>query len=459
MTNALRRHALVWLATILAAIPTGCVIIPYRPSAETVHDRAEIANPESLRLSVGPRVFLDEMAKAVSKADPRVQAVDGQTFIDTASPTQDLTLAGLKEPATKTLIQPLQLDFVVLFAQPVDKQIDAKGGMLFYLGFFGLGKGKTSTTYWTAVLDAKTLTLVEQLRSESVGTDAGIGLFYGLFVVSDTSGSAQTDAVRHIVETMAATRPAGPLRVAFLAVEPIATPAQLEAEAEKRDLAKPQWAADRYPKFVTAASPPEGQALVYLYRPERDGLDFMTMDFQAGATDSGALISRLYTGGYYPLVVPAGDLTVRVRPWFNEKLPAPVTLHLDAGAILYLRGGTDRSFWHGTSPTLSLVEADKAAGELVNCRLMPPAREHDIEAERRAELGDLLAQYHVLELKRTGVTYADGQSLPPDYPAAYKWSLITKNSAGRKELAARLTPEQIAEAEKQAAEWRARSTE
>ena len=395
-------------ALALASVVAGCVVIPYRPDAETKHERAEIAEPGRLRLSVGPRKFLEEMRQAVSKADPRVQAVDGQAFIDTASPTGDLTLARLQDPATLELVAPLQLDYVVLFAEPVDKVMDSKGDMIFYLGFFGLGKARGSTTYWAAVLDARTLKLVEQLTSESVGTDAAVGLFYGLFVVSDTSGSARQDVVSHVVDTLAAARPAGPVRVAFLAVEPIATAEQVEAEAQKRDLARPQWAPDRYPKFVAAPPPAAGQALVYLYRPGRSELPFMTMDLHAGAAGPGAAITRLYDEGYFPFYAPAGDLTVRVQPWFGDQRPDPVVLRVDSGATYYLRGGTDLSFWHGTSPRLDLVATDQRPAELENCRLMPSAREHDREARRRAELGDTLAQIHVREISQTGVTYADG---------------------------------------------------
>jgi hypothetical protein len=262
--SQIMRLARITLA-LLACFIASCVIIPYRPAAETRHDQAAIANPGQLRLNVGPRVFLSDMMKAVSKEDRRVQPVDGQTFIDTASPTGDLTLARLQDPATRELIAPLQLDYIVLLAAPADKVIDDKGGYVFYLGFFGLGKTREATTYWAAVLDARQLQLVEQLQSESVGTDAGVGLFYGLFVVSDTSGSARKDVVRHIVETIATARPTGPVRVAFTAVEPIPTAEQLEREAQKRDLATPQWAPQRYPTFVAAPPPPEGQALIYLY--------------------------------------------------------------------------------------------------------------------------------------------------------------------------------------------------
>jgi len=447
---ALRALAAPGFAWLLASVVASCVVIPYRPDAETQHDRAAIAAPERLRVSVGPRNFLDEMAKAVSKADSRVQPVDGQTFIDTASPARDLTLARLQDPATLELIKPLQLDYVVLLAEPADKVIDASGDMLFILGFFGLGKVQGSTTYWATVLDARTLTLVDQLTSRSVGTDAGIGLVYGLFVLSDTSGSARKDLVSHLVETMATARPSGPLRVAFLAVEPIPTAEQIEAEAEKRDLATPQWAPDRYPKYVAAPRPAEGYGLVYLYWPDSVGLDFMTMDLHTGAVDPGTVITRLYGGGYYPFQAPAGELTVRVQPWFSDRQPAPVTVQVEPGVTYYLQGATNHSFWRGLEPTLRLIRADQAPAELESCRLMPSAREHDIEAERRAERGDTVAQIHLGEISRTGVLYADGGSRPPDYVSAYKWSLVTRSRFGRDALATKLTPAQIAEAEEQA---------
>jgi len=328
--------------------------------------------------------------------------------------------------------------------------------MLAYIGFFGLAKSKGSTTYWTAVLDARTLTLIEQLKSESVGTDVGIGYMYGLFVVSDTGGSARKDVVRHIVQTMAATRPTGPLRVAFLAVEPIPTPEEAAAEAQKRDLATPQWAAERYPAFVPATPPPEGQALIYVYRPER-GPEGTRMDFVAGPPDTGATVSRLHGAGYFPFYVPAGDVTLRPMSWKTVSA-APVTLSAAAGGTYFVRGHTDSSLKHGLTPKAARADAERALVELQNCRLMPSARGYDIEAERRAELGDRIAAIDVWSLKTTGVTYADGQSVPADYPAAYKWSLIAQIRTGRKELEARLTPEQIAEAKQQAAEWRARTT-
>jgi hypothetical protein len=221
------RRVVVAVGFLLTLSLASCVVIPYRTGSETKHDLSEIANPERVRLTVGPRQFLDHMAKEVQKEDKRLQRVDGQTFIDTASPEQELTLARLLDPSTRALIEPLHVDYLVVFGEPKDATLESKGGMTFYMGFVGLAKSKTSTSYWAAVIDVQQLQLVEQLTSEAVGTDAGIGLFYGLFVVSDTGGSAQRAVIRHIVDTIARVKPTGPVRVVFLADEP--TRAALES--------------------------------------------------------------------------------------------------------------------------------------------------------------------------------------------------------------------------------------
>ncbi len=247
--SALSIHSLCRLIASIALGLTiflaGCLVVPYRPTAEpTKHDLSEIPNPERIRLSVSPRVFLEKMAKDVLNQDKRLQQVDGQTFIDTASPEQELTLARLMDPATQTRIEPLKADYLVLLGERKDVNLKQAGGMFIYIGFYGLGKSKKSTTYWAAVIDLRKLQLVEQLTSQAMGTDAGAGLFYGLFVVSDTNGSARNDVTRHIVETIVGAQPAGPIRVVFVSDEPIPTAedvAKAEEEAARLKRLPPRW--------------------------------------------------------------------------------------------------------------------------------------------------------------------------------------------------------------------------
>jgi len=76
-----------------------------------------------------------------------------------------------------------------------------------------------------------------------------------------------------------------------------------------------------------------------------------------------------------------------------------------------------------------------------------------------AAQGDAVAQYN------RGLMYANGQSVPQDYVQAHKWFNLaaatpidksTQDEAvkARDSVAARMTPAQIAEAQKLAREWK-----
>jgi hypothetical protein len=148
----------------------GCVIVPYQPPAETKLEVTEVPNPERVRLTIGPGNFLKKLAKETLKLDHRLTQVDTRSFIDTAAPGGELTLAGLLDPAMRARVAPLQVDYLVVLGQPKDETLSKKGEMVFYGGFYGLRKSKDSTTNWAAVIDLRELRLVEQLTSNSTGT-------------------------------------------------------------------------------------------------------------------------------------------------------------------------------------------------------------------------------------------------------------------------------------------------
>jgi uncharacterized protein len=77
------------------------------------------------------------------------------------------------------------------------------------------------------------------------------------------------------------------------------------------------------------------------------------------------------------------------------------------------------------------------------------------------------AQGHASAQINLGVMYADGRSVPQDYVRAYMWwSLAAAHSMGdeqklatdnREAVASRMTPAQIAEAQRLASEWKPKS--
>jgi hypothetical protein len=460
LRHRLRRAG--WLASLGLCL-AGCVVIPYQPEPETRHELADVPGAELIRLSVGPRQFLEEMREAICKADPRIAPVDGQAFIDAAAPDGELTLARLLEPATGERIEPLAVDYLVLLGEPEDRELASRGGMVFYLGFFGLGESTNSSSYWAALVDLEQLRLVEQISSTATGTDRGVGLFYGLFIASDTRGGAQKGLVRDLVAGIAGVRPAGPVRIVLLASEAIRTAEDVAAAQRAERQARPfdPRSMDAYPVFAEPELPAADQGLIYLYRPEKLEGSLWPLALRQRSPAGEFEIVRLWSGGYLPLPAPTGQ----VELWVETDPTRVVALDVAPGGIYYLRASI-RSWSLARIPSrLELVDPPTGRSEVVQCRRLPSTREYLAQTREAAEQGYTHKQLELAELYAAGIDYGPGEALARDDIEAYKWySIVIAAEATRPEwasqagrsresLAARMTPEQLGEATRLAGEW------
>jgi len=348
---------------------SGCIAIPYKTASETKHDLSQVPNPELVRLSVGPRHDLEEMAEAVLKQDKRLQQVDGQTFIDAAAPEQELTLARLLEPATYALIEPLQVDYLVVFSEPEDETLGHVGG---FIPFLGIGGSTASTSAWAAVIDMRQQRLVEQLQSKSVGKSGGVIYgFYGLALEADTKGGAQRGLARRVAETIANERPAGSapevVRVVFLANERIPSPEEARAaEATKPLPDLTPLRSHGNPKFEAAAPPTAEQGLIYFYRPDHG--NEVPLDVRTGTREANIATTRLWRGGYFPFYAPTGAMIV----WPESDQAQSVTLDVKPGETYFVKGWASWG-WSGPHRHLALVDDDEGLREVKKCRRLPSA--------------------------------------------------------------------------------------
>lgn len=456
---------------LLAALAVlgGCVIIPYTPPSETQHERVEVANPDQVVLSVGPRTFLGKMADELRDEVSRVELLDGQAFIDTAAPEGGLTLALLSQPAARERIAALGADYLILLGEPGDELLKSWGEVVPYLGFYGAAKTTASTRYWAALIDLQTMQLVEQLTTTATGTDAGVGLFYGIFVVSDTGGSAQKGVVRNLAQALAAGKPDGPIRVVMLARERLVTDGERQAEAralamrERGSFPSELNPAAACPAFSEPAPPRAGEGLVYLYRPYDlyGSIHPLVVMTRAGASEYQ--LAQIWSGGYFPHPAAAGPLTL----WIAGNLQEAVTLDVEPGQTYFLR--FDIEFWFREKPKGRFKQVDSARGssEVVLCRRLPSARE-DLDVKRaRAEDGYAWDQLRLAQHYEAGVPCAPDESLPRDPVEAYKWYTVIVTTEGvaeplrdlasrqRDRLAPELTAGQLAEATQRALDWQA----
>lgn len=215
------------LATILSrfglllsgVLLSSCVILPYTPSAETVRSPCPMPLEEKVQLNIGPRHLLDEVAGEIQSRLPAMVEVDRLEFRDAAFPDGGWTLGQLLdgEQGCRNLPQPA--DYLVLIGQPQYDTVDSKGGVAFYLGFFGAGKSTSTGDFSALVIDLRHCCPVNVVTAESEGTNLGAGLFYGLFIYPMVDRSVLDGLGRGVADLLAESSSGAPLRVVVMAAE------------------------------------------------------------------------------------------------------------------------------------------------------------------------------------------------------------------------------------------------
>jgi len=433
-------------AVSLATSLTGCVI--YKPAAETTHVPSDSLDAERIRLSVGPRRYLETIAHLTMKQDKRLQQVDGQTFLDAASPDRPLTLARLLDPQTTPLITALKADYLVLLAEPEF--------LASRLELLVASETSRAAAAWVALVDLRSLRVIEQTQSRAAGRDYSLA-YPPFWVLSDTNSSATLDLVRNVVAKIASERPMGTVGLVFLADEPIPTAAEVARAERSHDDTEARWKPERYARFLPAVAS-ESEALVYLYRPETSFGAYVPFDVHARIAGRDALVARLWNGGYFPLEVPAGEVTL----WLSSDPMHIVSFDAKAGETFYAEALTGQS-WGLAQAILFAPPGNSGKGALAKCVLMPSASRADSETLMLAEIGHPDRQFEMGTLYASGVSYADGQSLPRDLVEAYKWFSLAASSdswrspatASRNAIVPRMSAVDVEEAERRVLDWSA----
>lgn len=211
------RWAIAMAACSLAA---GCVIVPYKPRAEVVESQDVALDPAGVLVTLGPRALLEEITEAIVDEDKDIRIVPAQDFLDVAIPGDDLTLQGLLASGHAQQARRVTgADYLVLVGEKKEYTTDEFGGVVPYLGFYGLYKGNEHTTLLSTIIDLEQARPLSDVSAHAKGASAGAGAFYGLFVVPMTGSSARDGMARGIVAALRHAAGTGPLTIAVAAGE------------------------------------------------------------------------------------------------------------------------------------------------------------------------------------------------------------------------------------------------
>jgi hypothetical protein len=213
-------HGRSTAAMLALCLITGCVVVPYKPKAEVVESQEVALDPAAVMVTLGPRSLVEEITEAIVDEDKEIRIVPAQDFLDVAIPGEDATLQGLLSSGHAQRARQLTgADYLVLVGEKKEYTTDEAGGMIPYLGFYGLFKEKDHTTLLSTIIDLAHARPLSDVSAHAQGTAAGAGAFYGLFIVPMTGSSARDGLVRGVVATLRRAAGPGSLAIAVAAGE------------------------------------------------------------------------------------------------------------------------------------------------------------------------------------------------------------------------------------------------
>ena len=110
---------------------------------------------------------------------------------------------------------------------------------------------------------------------------------------------------------------------------------------------------------------PRDKALVYIYRTSGMGAA-VYYDVKA----NGRVVTTLYSGTYYPYITDPGEIEFSAKTEASDS----ATIDAKAGQTYYLKGTVGIGFIIG-HPHLTVVPAEEAEKEIVECKLLPEPKE------------------------------------------------------------------------------------
>lgn len=110
---------------------------------------------------------------------------------------------------------------------------------------------------------------------------------------------------------------------------------------------------------------PSDKAIVYIYRPSGMGA-LVYYDVKA----NGKVVTTLYSGTYFPYAADPGEIEFSAKTEASDS----VTIDVKASQTYFLKGTVGVGFFVG-HPHLTVVPAEVAENEIVNCELLPGSQE------------------------------------------------------------------------------------
>jgi len=197
----------------------SCVAIPYTPDTEIARLNGKVPDPSAVKLTIGPRLFLEEMGEKLVIRDKRIQIVPGLEFRDSVFPAGNWTLSTLLATETHERISETQVNYLIAFGPMRYEEDKSDNAMWAGVGFWGVYDVEGKAEISIVVVDLEKSCVVDLLLAECKASFRGIGWFYGAFTVPRHEHSIAEELADELVQILKAARPEETIRIVLMAAE------------------------------------------------------------------------------------------------------------------------------------------------------------------------------------------------------------------------------------------------
>ena len=202
----------------LAIALSGCVPIPYKPSARVTYLPVTVEEASAITVSAGThRGMIEPLGKSIQHAEPRIVLVDGTSYL--ASLTAGGTLADVltrDETADAALA-----DYLLCVGPPVQRQLHDTGlaAPFPYLPVIWVGYEKVQSRAWlsASLIELHVPHAAESLEVSSTYSEFIAAAVYGVATIARPQAALRDALAAEVAHRLASAHPAGAVRLILLA--------------------------------------------------------------------------------------------------------------------------------------------------------------------------------------------------------------------------------------------------
>ena len=207
------------LLLLLAIGLSGCVPIPYRPSASVGHTAVTAEEAAAITLSTNHnRALIESVSKSIRKAE-RVELVDGTQYLNRL-PAGHGTLSAVLAGHDASPAAP-DADYLLCVGSKVHRQLHDTGAAapFPYLPIFWVGYEKVQSreSLAASLVDLHTPAAGESLQVSSTYSEVIASLGYGVATIAMPESALRQALARDVAHTLATAHPTGTIRLIVLA--------------------------------------------------------------------------------------------------------------------------------------------------------------------------------------------------------------------------------------------------